>query len=72
MSKRKSCFPIRSNEKKMVASIATRFDKEQYSTFVERMLAATRVSRHTLFNIREELRETGTLKSPTRPSSRKA
>ena len=40
MSKRKSNFPLRSNEK-MVASIATHFEKEQYLTFVERTLAAT-------------------------------
>jgi len=72
MWKRKSRFPIRSNEKMMVASIATHFEKEQYSTFVERTLAATGVSRRTLFNIRKELRETWTLMSPTRPSSRGA
>jgi len=72
MSKRKANVPLRSNEKKMVASIATHFEKEQYSTFVERTLAATGVSRRTLFNIRKELRETGTLTSPTRPSSREA
>jgi len=72
MSKQKSSFPLRSNEKKMVASIATHFEKEQYSTFVERTLDSTGVSRRTLFNIRKELRETGTLTSPTRPSSREA
>jgi len=71
MSKRKSSFLLRSNERKMVASIATHFEKEHYTTFVERTLA-TGVSRRTLFNIRKELRETGTLTSPTRPSSREA
>ena len=71
MSKRKSSFLLRSNERKMVASIATHFEKEHYSTFVERTLA-TGVSRRTLFNIRKELRETGTLTSTTRPSSREA
>jgi len=64
----KSSFPLRS--KKMIASIATHFEKEQYSTFVERTLAATGKSRRILFNIRKELRETGTLTSPIRPSSR--
>ena len=49
----------------MVATI----DKEQYSTFVERTLTATGVSRRTLFNIRKELRETGTRTSPTMQAS---
>jgi len=40
MSKRRSNFPLRLN-KKMVSSIATHFEKEQFLTFVERTLVAT-------------------------------
>ena len=44
MSKRKLCVPLRSNENKLIATIATYFEKE-YFTLVERMLAETGVSR---------------------------
>jgi len=56
----------------MVVIIATHFEKEQDSTFVEQTLAATGVGRRTLFNIRKELRETGKPTSPIRPSIREA
>ena len=49
MSKRKSSGPLRSNYKKITATIAI-------IKFVERTLAFTVVRIHTLFNIRKELR----------------
>jgi len=44
---------LRSKET-MVASIATHYENEQYSTFVERTLAATEMSRGTLPSIRKK------------------
>ena len=57
MSKRTSSVSLRSNEKKMIATRATYFEKrEQNFTFLERTPVAAELNRHTLFKIHREPR----------------
>ena len=64
---------LRSKEKKMIASTSQHFEENRATaglSFIQQTMKATGVSRRTIFRVRKELRETGTLASSQRSKRR--
>ena len=69
MSTEKSLKHLKSKEEFLVANVSNYFKKHSgrdSSSYVQHTFQATGVSRRTVFGVRKELRETGTLSSPQR------
>ena len=74
MSTEKSLIKhLKSKDEFLVANVSNYFEKHlgrDSSSYIQHTFQATGVSRRTVFQVREELRETGTLSSP-QPSKRR-
>ena len=67
MSTEKSLKHLKSKDKFLIANVSTYFEKQSgrdSSSYIQHTVQATGVSRRTVFRVRKELRETGTLSSP--------
>ena len=74
MSTEKSLIKhLKSKDEFLVANVSNYFEKHSgrdSSSYIQHTFQATGVSRRTVFQVREELRETGTLSSPQRSKRR--
>ena len=74
MSTEKSLIKhLKSKDEFLVANVSNYFEKHlgrDSSSYIQHTFQATGVSRRTVFQVREELRETGTLSSPQRSKRR--
>ena len=64
---------LKSKDEFLVANVSNYFEKHSgrdSSSYIQHTFQATRVSRRTVFQVRKELRETGTLSSPQRSKRR--
>ena len=69
MSTEKSFKHFKSKDEFLVANVSNYFEKHSgrdSSSYIQHTFQATGVSRRTVFRVRKELRETGTLSSPQR------
>ena len=69
MSTEKSLKHLKSKDEFLVANVSNYFEKhsgQDSSSYIQHTFLATGVSRRTVFRVRKELRETGTLSSPQR------
>ena len=69
MSTEKSLKHLKSKEEFLVANVSNYFEKQSgwdSSSYIQHTFQATGVRRRTIFRVRKELRETGTLSSPQR------
>ena len=69
MSTDKSFKHLKSKDKFLIANVSNYFEKHSgrdSSSYIQHTVQATGVSRRTVFQVRKELRETGTLSSPQR------
>ena len=69
MSTEKSFKHLKSKDEFLVANVSNYFEKHSgrdSSSYIQHTFQATGVSRRTVFWVRKELRETGTLSSPQR------
>ena len=69
MSTEKSLKHLKSQDKFLVANVSNYFEKNSgrdSSSYIQHTFQATGVRRRTVFRVRKELRETGTLSSPQR------
>ena len=69
MSTEKSLKHLKSKDEFLVAYVSNYFEKHSgrdSSSYIQHTFQATGVSRRTVFRVRKELRETGTLSSPQR------
>ena len=69
MSTEKSLKHLKSQDEFLVAKVSYYFEKHSgrdSSSYIQHTFQATGVSRRTVFRVRKELRETGTLSSPQR------
>ena len=69
MSSEKSLKHLKSRDEFLVANVSNYFEKHSgrdSSSFIQHTFQANGVSRRTVFRVRKELRETGTLLSPQR------
>ena len=69
MSTEKSLKHLKSKNEFLVANVSNYFEKHSgpdSSSYLQHTFQATGVSRRTVFRVRRELRETGTLSSPQR------
>ena len=69
MSTEKSLIHLKSKDKFLIANVSNYFEKHSgpdSSSYIQHTFQATGVSRRTVFRVRKELRETGTLSSPQR------
>ena len=69
MSTEKSLKHLKSKDEFLVANVSNYFQKHSgrdSSSYIQHTFQATGVSRRTVFRVRKELRETGTLSSPQR------
>ena len=69
MSTEKSLKHLKSKDKFLIANVSNYFEKHSghdSSSYIQHTFQATGVSRRTVFRVRKELRETGTLSSPQR------
>ena len=67
MSTEKSLRYLQSKDAFLIANVSTYFEKHSgrdSSSYIQKTVQATGVSRRTIFRVRKELRETGTLLSP--------
>ena len=67
MSTEKSLKYFKSKDTFLIANVSTYFEKHSgrdSSSYIQHTVQATGVSRRTVFRVRKELRETGTLSSP--------
>ena len=67
MSTEKSLKHLKSKDEFLIANISNCFEKHSgrdSSSYIQHTVQATGVSRRTVFRVRKELRETGTLSSP--------
>ena len=67
MSTETSLKNLKSKDKFLVANVSNYFEKHSgldSSSYIQHTFQATGVSRRTVFRVRKELRETGTLSSP--------
>ena len=67
MSTEKSLKHLKSKDEFLIAKVSTYFEKHSgrySSSYIQHTVQATGVSRRTVFRVRKELRETGTLSSP--------
>ena len=67
MSTEKSLKHLKSKDDFLIAYVSTYFEKHSgrdSSSYIQHTVQATGVSRRTVFRVRKELRETGTLSSP--------
>ena len=67
MSTEKSLKHLKSKDEFLVANVSNYFEKHSgrdSSSYIQHTFQATGVSRRTVFRVRKELRETGTLSSP--------
>ena len=68
MSTEKSLKHLKSKDEFLIANVSTYFEKhsgrDSSSLYIQHTVQATGVSRRTVFRVRKELRETGTLSSP--------
>ena len=67
MSTEKSLRYIKSKDAFLIANVSTSFEKHSRrdsSSYIQNTVQATGVSRKTVFPVRKDLRETGTLSSP--------
>ena len=67
MSTEKSLNHLKSKDEFLIANVSTYFEKHlgrDSSSYIQHNVQATGVSRRTVFQVRKELRETGTLSSP--------
>ena len=66
MSTEKSLKHLKSKDEFLIANVSTYFEKHSgrdSSSYIQHTVQATGVSRRTVFRVRKELRETGTLSS---------
>ena len=74
MSTEKSLIKhLKSKDEFLVANVSNYFEKHSgrdSSSYIQHTFQATGVSRRTVFQVRKELRETGTLSSPQRSKRR--
>ena len=74
MSTEKSLIKhLKSKDEFLVANVSNYFEKHlgrDSSSYIQHTFQAAGVSRRTVFQVREELRETGTLSSPQRSKRR--
>ena len=64
MSTEKSLKHLKSKDEFLIANVSTYFEKhsgQDSSSYIQHTVQATGVSRRTVFRVRKELRETGTL-----------
>ena len=69
MSTEKSFKHLKSKDDFLIANVSNYFEKHSgrdSSSYIQHTFQATGVSRRTVFRVRKELRETGTLSSPQR------
>ena len=69
MSTDKSLKHLKFKDKIIIANVSNYFEKHSgrgSSSYIQQTVQATGVSRRTVFRVRKELRETGTLSSPQR------
>ena len=69
MSSEKSLKHLKSKDEFLIANVSNYFEKHSVrysSSYIQHTVQATGVSRRTVFRVRKELRETGTLLSPQR------
>ena len=69
MSTEKSFKHLKSKDEFLVANVSHYFEKHSgwdSSTYIQHAFQATGVRRRTVFQVRKEVRETGTLSSPQR------
>ena len=69
MSTEKSLKHLKSKDEFLIANVSNYFEKhsgQDSSSYIQQTFQATGVSRRTVFRVRKELRETGTLSSPQR------
>ena len=69
MSTEKSLKHLKSKDEFLVANVSNYFEKHSgrdSSSYIQHTFQATGVRRRTVFRVRKELRETGTLSSPQR------
>ena len=67
MSTEKSLKHLKSKDEFLMANVSNYFEKHSErdsSSYIQHTVQATGVSRRTVFRVRKELRETGTLSSP--------
>ena len=67
MSTEKSLKHLKSKDEFLIANVSTYFEKHSgrdSSSYIQHTVQATGVSRRTVFRVRKELREIGTLWSP--------
>ena len=67
MSTEKSLKHLKTKDEFLIANVSTYFEKHSgrdSSSYIQHTVQATGVSRRTVFRVRKELRETGTLSSP--------
>ena len=67
MSTEKSLKHLKSKDEFLIAKVSTYFEKHSgpdSSSYIQHTVQATGISRRTIFRVRKELRETGTLSSP--------
>ena len=67
MSTEKFLKHLKSKDEFLIANVSTYFEKHSgrdSSSYIQHTVQATGVSRRTVFRVRKELRETGTLSSP--------
>ena len=67
MSSEKSLKHLKSKDEFLIANVSTYFEKHSgrdSSSYIQHTVQATGFSRRTVFRVRKELRENGTLSSP--------
>ena len=67
MSTEKSLKHFKSKDEFLIANVSNYFEKHSVrnsSSYIQHTVQATGVSRRTVFRVRKELRETGSLSSP--------
>ena len=67
MSTEKSLKHLKSKDEFLIANVSNYFEKHSVrdsSSYIQHTVQATGVSRRTVFRVRKELQETGTLSSP--------
>ena len=67
MSTERSLKHLKSKDEFLLANVSNYFEKHSgwdSSSYIQHTVQATGVSRRTVFRVRKELRETGTLSSP--------
>ena len=67
MSTEKSLNHLKSKDEFLIANVSNYFEKHsgrENSSYIQHTVQATGVSRRTVFRVRKQLRETGTLSSP--------